>query len=140
LKRMNGKIMLADDDESVRRMVARVLESVGYEVLLARNNAEAVACFRRTQPDLILLDWDLAREDDWDALKAIRETNVVVPVAVMTTWPSQALPKEAAAVDALIAKPLELGLLLEFIENRLATHAERRNAEPTFESPRFQRL
>ncbi|HWI57213.1 MAG TPA: response regulator, partial [Bacillota bacterium] len=53
---MKKQILLADEDESVRKMVARVLETAGYAVALAHTGSEAVARVRDRPPDLVLLD------------------------------------------------------------------------------------
>src|SRR2546422_7401913 len=49
-------ILLVDNDAAVRESIARVLESEGYDVLLARNGWEAIARFVSLKPDLVLLD------------------------------------------------------------------------------------
>ena len=53
---MKRRILLADDDESVRIMVGRVLESEDYEVVLARTGREAISRALSGAPDLVLLD------------------------------------------------------------------------------------
>ena len=123
---MKKRILLADDDDSVRKMVARVLESAGYQVLQAATGREAVAQFRDGQPHLVLLDLKMPDQDGWRAFEEVNQQNCQVPVIVITAWPNQ---NEAAArrgIDALMEKPLDLPLLLQTIGNLLEEPRQKR--------------
>lgn len=117
---MKKRILLADDDESVRKMVARVLESAGYAPLLAATGREAVAKFRTGPPDLVLLDLKMPDQDGWKAFDEISRFDSLVPVIVITAWPNQYEQAVQRGIDALMEKPLDLPLLLQTIHNLLA--------------------
>jgi CheY-like chemotaxis protein len=120
------KILIADDDESVRKMVARVLESAGYTTLLASDGREAVAKTRSAQPDLILLDVKMPEQGGWAAFEQINRVAAMTPVIVITAWPNQYEPAAQRGIDALMEKPLDLPRLLETIELLLGeSEAER---------------
>ena len=116
---MTRKILLADDDESVRRMVARVLESAGYEVLMAGSVGEALEELRTGAPDLVLLDSELAGRSDADSCRKLRESHSAIPMVVITSWPDQQEQAVRQGAGALIQKPLDLPRLLELIRNLL---------------------
>jgi DNA-binding response OmpR family regulator len=116
---MTRKILLADDDESVRRMVARVLESAGYEVLLAGSVGEALEELRTGSPDLVLLDSELSHRADRDVCRKLRESHATVPMVVITSWPDQQEQSIREGPGALIEKPLDLHHLLELIRDLL---------------------
>jgi CheY-like chemotaxis protein len=113
------KILIADDDESVRKMVARVLESAGYDTLLAKDGREAVAKSRTAQPDLILLDVKMPEQGGWEAFEKISKAAGLIPVIVITAWANQYDQAVQRGIDALMEKPLDLPLLLQTIENLL---------------------
>ena len=113
------KILIADDDESVRKMVARVLESAGYGTLLAKDGCEAVAKSRTEEPDLILLDVRMPEQGGWEAFEEIGKAAGLIPVIVITAWPNQYEQAVQRGIDALMEKPLDLPLLLQTIENLL---------------------
>jgi DNA-binding response OmpR family regulator len=117
---MKKRILLADDDESVRRMVARVLESAGYAVMLAGTGAEAVSRFEAVRADLVLLDLKMPDEEGWAGFEQISRVNGMAPVIVMTAWPNQYERAVRRGVDALMEKPLDLPLLLQTIHKLLA--------------------
>jgi DNA-binding response OmpR family regulator len=114
------KILLADDDESVRRMVGRVLESEDYEVLLACNAEEAIKRTLTGAPDLVLLDLNMPGKDGWAAFELIDRIRPFVPVIVITARPNQYGYATQVGVDALMEKPLDLAILLTTIRDLLA--------------------
>ena len=132
---MKKKLLLADDDESVRKMVGRVLESTGYEVALAATAREAVAKFRAVRPDLVLLDVMMPEGDGWTAFSQISRIDTIVPVIVITAWPNQYELAVQKGIDALMEKPLDLPLLLQTIENLISEPIDQRTRRVT--DPKF---
>ena len=85
---MNKTILLADDDDSVRHTLGRVLQSEEYNVLLARTGREAVAEFLHNgPPDLVLLDLNMPDKDGWEAFHLMNRLEPIVPVIVITARP-----------------------------------------------------
>ncbi|HWX22085.1 MAG TPA: response regulator [Candidatus Binatia bacterium] len=117
---MKKTILLADDDDSVRKMVARVLETAGYSVTQAATGPEAVAKSRAREPDLILLDLKLPEQEGWQVFEQISRFNPLLPVVVITAWPNQYEEAIRRGIDALMEKPLDLPVLLQTIRDLLA--------------------
>lgn len=83
-----ANILVVDDEEDLRALVARVLVRAGYHVRVARDGLEGVeACFAEV-PDLVVLDVAMPRLDGWGALGRIRETSDV-PVIMLTAHASE---------------------------------------------------
>ena len=80
------KVLVADDDESVRESLRKLLHGEGYQVILAVNGAEAVAAFRREQAriDLLLVDLNMPLKNGWATLDRLREVNPSLPVFILT--------------------------------------------------------
>lgn len=78
-----GRILVIDDEEDVRTMVARLLEGEGYQVEQAANSDEAAACLNTRTPDLVILDVMLSSEDGFDVLASLRRTSNI-PVILVT--------------------------------------------------------
>lgn len=116
---MKKRILLADDDESVRIMVGRVLESEGYEVLLADGGREAVAQALAGSPNLILLDINMPDKDGWKTFELIDRVRPLMPVIVITARPNQHDYATRVGIDALMEKPLDLEVLLKTIRDLL---------------------
>ena len=116
---MKERILLADGDEPVRKMLARVLESAGYVVLHASTASQAASLLDSVQPHLLLLDMQSPQDDGWLACKAITHVAPNVPVIVITSWPNQSELALERGVDVLMEKPLDMSLLLKNIQELL---------------------
>jgi DNA-binding NtrC family response regulator len=125
---MNRKVLLVDGDESVRRMVARVLDSVGYDVLLADTGRPALEAFSSEHPDLVVVDLKAPGEGGWRDFDAIRKLDPHVPVVATTTWPNQYESAVQRGISALLEKPLDLPLLLDVIRGLLSERGQLRQS------------
>jgi DNA-binding response OmpR family regulator len=115
---MKNKILLADDDRSVRKSLSRALESEGFDVLTVEDGRAAVREFIAEAPDLVLLDLNMPDKDGWEAFDLIETLHSFVPVIIITARPNQFGRAKMAGADALMEKPLDLPLLLQTV-NRL---------------------
>lgn len=126
---MTAKILLADDDVSVRKMLCRLLEMENYQVLLAGTGRQAVATFHAHAPDLILLDLKMPDQDGWQALDKMSASGPMPPVVIITASPHQERRAAQCGADALLEKPLHLPLLLETIKGLLSFRAHSQERE-----------
>ena len=124
---MKKRILIADDDESVRRMVARVLESADYNVTLAGSDVEVVS--RAPAPHLLLLDLKRPDQASWAVIDQIGRLNTSAPIIVTSAWPNQSEVARDHGVAALMEKPLDPTVLLKSIQTLLEV-SERRATEP----------
>jgi PAS domain S-box-containing protein len=67
------RVLIADDIEDNRQLLAQMLEPVGFEIRMATNGAEAVEEFVQWQPNLILMDFRMPVMDGHEAIRRIRE-------------------------------------------------------------------
>jgi DNA-binding response OmpR family regulator len=125
---MGETILLADDDASVRTMIARVLASEHYQVLAASTGSEAASQFLNGPPDLVLLDLNMPEKDGWEAWRLMSTLHPLVPVIVITARPNQFAHAQEMGIDALMEKPLDLALLLRTIHDLLAEPDDQRIA------------
>ena len=103
------RILLADDDESIR-MVARLgLSREGYEVTLVEDGLAALEAARTQTFDALLLDWMLPGMDGIDVCRALKAdpATAPLPVVFLTAASHAGAHEEALAAGALgvIAKP-----------------------------------
>jgi DNA-binding response OmpR family regulator len=113
------KILLADDDASIRKALGQVLASEQYQVIQAASGSEAAAKFIGEQPDLVLLDLGLPDRDGWQIFDLMQNTRPDVPVIIITAKTHQYRRAAGMGVNAIMEKPLDLPVLLEAIRDYL---------------------
>ena len=129
-------ILLVEDNEVNRDMLARRLEKRGYRVVTAGDGAEAVARARAAVPDLVLMDMGLPVLDGWEATRQLRADPVTrrVPVIGLSAH-AMAADRDralAAGADDFDTKPVDFAQLVAKIETLLARG---RRAESAIERP-----
>jgi len=113
------RILLADDDASVRGSLATLLVGEGYLVLTATNGEQALQIASGAEVDLVLLDLNMPVKDGWATLQAFSYKHPAIPVVLITAQPNQLLSAVAAGVSALLEKPMDIPHLLDTVR-RLA--------------------
>ncbi|TYK65413.1 response regulator [Colwellia echini] len=98
-KLFTGKVLLAEDHDDNRRLIARLLVNLGLEVIVAKNGKEAVQLCVEQQPNLVLLDIQMPEMDGVEAFKALRELGCDKPIYALT----------ANAMSHEVSKYLDLG-------------------------------
>ena len=77
------KILVADDEASIRRILEARLSMIGYEIITATDGEEAIAAFNKHNPDLIVLDVMMPKIDGYGVTREIRRTSDV-PIIILT--------------------------------------------------------
>lgn len=113
------KVLVVDDDVSVRESVSKVLREEGYEVVLAADGNVALKQFAAHQIDLLLLDLGLPIKQGWDVFEQITTENPLIPVIIITGQADQYRMAVAAGVGALMEKPLDALHLLHTMRELL---------------------
>ncbi|MDF0513808.1 response regulator transcription factor [Agromyces sp. H3Y2-19a] len=113
------RILLADDDEQLQRALRITLAARGYDVLHARDGAEAIDQAANGHPDLILLDLGMPKVDGIDVIRAVRAWSSV-PILVLSGRTDSGEKVEAldAGADDYVTKPFAMDELLARIRAR----------------------
>ena len=101
---MKAKILLADDDEEVLAALNAVLQSEGYEVIVAKDGREAIERFHQGHVDIALLDLNMPVKGGWETFGRLTTIHPLLPVIVITARPDQYPLAVAAGVGALMEK------------------------------------
>ena len=117
------RILVAEDDMDIARLVQFQLQFSGYSVTLAPDGAEALKMARKEPPDLILVDWMMPVMDGLQTVKALKTDPALkqIPVILMTAR-AQGHDIQAginAGAAAYLVKPYPLELLISTIEEVL---------------------
>jgi CheY-like chemotaxis protein len=118
-----AKILIVEDNEMNRDMLARRLARRGYEVLVAVDGAEGIASAQKQVPDLILMDMSLPVVDGWEAARRLKADpgTASIPIVALTAHAMAGDRNKAlnAGCDAYQTKPVELPRLLETMQELL---------------------
>ncbi len=111
------RVLVVDDDEEIRRLIATALTDATYDVRSASGGAEALAQVRRERPHLVLLDVNMPNVNGWDVLAELRAAvGPETPVVVMTAGFMAQDRALASGAQGYMAKPFDLDDLLSIVE------------------------
>ena len=117
-----NRLMIVDDALIMRKRIAEIAASAGWEVVAeARDGEEAIEMYRREKPDLVTLDIVMPKLDGVSALKSIMHLDpdaCVVMVSAVNQKPKLVECIEVGAMDFII-KPFEKSALHAFFEKTL---------------------
>ena len=124
-------ILIAEDEERLRKIVVKYLASEGFRVLEAEDGGEALKLFDSNDIDLLILDVMMPRLDGWNVLKKVREDSAV-PVIMLTARDSEedTLFGFRLGTDDYVTKPFRTGELLARVK-ALLNRAGKLNREET---------
>jgi two-component system cell cycle response regulator DivK len=120
---MMSKILLVEDNEMNRDMLARRLERKGFEVVIAVDGQAGIDMASSASPDIILMDLSLPVIDGWEATRQIKADPATqsIPVIALTAHAMAGDEQKAleAGCDDYDTKPIDLKRLLDKIESLL---------------------
>ena len=112
-------VLLVEDNDDVREMMALALQLGGHEVWTARHGREALAVLRgRRRPDLILTDLMMPVMDGWELKAALaRDRDLAdVPVVAVSAVPAEYLQRTEGM--QMVPKPVDIDRLLNLVGER----------------------
>ncbi len=117
---VKGRVLVVDDDTALAEMLGIVLRTEGFEPVFCADGAKALAVFRETKPDLVLLDLMLPGRDGIDVCRSIRaESGVpIVMLTAKTDTVDVVLGLESGA-DDYVVKPFKPKELVARVRTRL---------------------
>lgn len=125
---MSERLLVVDDQASMREFLEIMLSQEGYEVLVAASGEEAFKMYREERPDLVLTDVKMPGMSGLDLIKEIHALDQAVPVVAITAYScadDAVLAVREGAYDYL-SKPFQVEDLRIVIRNALETRRLRR--------------
>jgi DNA-binding response OmpR family regulator len=122
-----SKVLIVDDEPSVRLVFRTTLEAAGYDVAEAAEGGAALGALRGGPVDLVFLDLRMPGMDGLEVLRHLRDVGDDVPVVIVTAHgdvPNAVEAMKLGAIDFL-AKPLSPAALRKAALEVLARHAQR---------------
>jgi CheY-like chemotaxis protein len=115
------RVLVIDDDRSVRQMFCDILTATGYAPQGVANGAEALAAFRPGAFDLVLTDYLMPGQNGLDVAAALRRLDARVPIILITGSQFDLEPRARALGVTVLAKPIDLDAFSQTVRAALAT-------------------
>ena len=106
---MQPQILIAEDEERMRKVLAMLLSNMGYKLQLAKDGLEALKLFQNNHFDVVITDLKMPRMNGEELLKKIKNLDSAIPVIIITAFCSIESAVEAMKAGAIdyITKPFE---------------------------------
>lgn len=129
-----SSILVVDDDVEVGEVIRRVLERGGFAVRVVNSAAAALAAVTESEPDVVITDVIMPRQNGVDLIKALRAHSVRIQVVAISgggsfgpsSYKPDAISTHAylaaarqAGASEVLSKPFDMGDLLEAVRNLL---------------------
>jgi signal transduction histidine kinase/DNA-binding response OmpR family regulator len=110
-------VVVADDDEIHRTLIADLLAPLGLTVMLAEDGRACLEIAARQAPDIVLIDLSMPGMTGWELARELRELHALVPIVVISADGRELKqpPADATHHDDTLSKPVSLPALLERI-------------------------
>jgi len=118
------RLLLADDDEGLRRIFARAFRADGFDVEVAEDGEAALRMLEEHRYDAVLTDISMPRVSGIELLRAVRERDADVPIVLMTGGPDLETALQAIEHGAFryLVKPVQLNELKSVVRRAAAFH------------------
>ncbi len=116
-----ARILVIDDEDSVRDILSRMLMTKGHQVAVASNGEEGIERFRSEPFDLVFTDLGMPKLSGWEVGKAIKGINPKVPIAMITGWGVE-LDREKlseSGIDLIVSKPFNFDQVIHLVSEAM---------------------
>lgn len=116
-----ARVLVIDDDESVRDILSRILETQGHQVIVACDGEEGIEQFKSEPFDLVFTDLGMPRLSGWEVGKTIKEIDPKVPIAMITGWGVE-LDREKmneSGINLIVSKPFNFDQVIQLVAEAL---------------------
>jgi PAS domain S-box-containing protein len=111
----HGLVLVADDETNVRSVTARMVQTLGFDVLTATDGDQALALYRERQAAIValILDYTMPHRDGYEALAAVRAINPTAIVIISSGYTEEDIARrfQDVAPNAYIQKPFTIAHL-----------------------------
>lgn len=119
-----ARILIADDELSMREMIALAVRLDGHQVVQAYDTGSAISQYALTQPDLLVLDLSMPGGGGTEVLGQLRSAGAQICPVVIVTGHLDSVPermRSGLGAYALIEKPFAIDTLREAVRGALAS-------------------
>lgn len=119
------KVLIVDDDPSIRGLLVAWLQDSGYRVITASDGLQALDQISRERPDLVLLDLTMPKLDGYGVVARVRDRLETRRLPIIALSADVRAPQKlnGLGVDGFVSKPFDLDELLDRVNQYVPTAA-----------------
>ncbi len=128
----SARILVIDDEASVRDILTRMLRIKGHHVVTASNGEEGIEIFKKGNFDLVFTDLGMPKVSGLEVGKAIKNIDSNIPVAMITGWGME-IEKEKLSengIDLVISKPFNFDQVIRLVSEAMKLKKTSKNNSP----------
>jgi signal transduction histidine kinase/ActR/RegA family two-component response regulator len=116
-----ARILVIDDEDSVRDILSRILKTKGHQVVVASDGEEGIHRFKSEPFDLVFTDLGMPKLSGWEVGKIIKEINPRVPIAMITGWGMEYDRKKLSesGIDLIVSKPFNFDQVIHLVSEAM---------------------
>jgi EAL domain-containing protein (putative c-di-GMP-specific phosphodiesterase class I) len=121
-EKKRARVLVVDDEPLMQKLMARLLRSRGYDVILSGGDAETPAVIAKGGFDLVITDLHMPQLNGMNVLRMVRDKNPDLPVILVTAAPSTetAISAVKLRATAYLTKPIDSTKLADEVQQALA--------------------
>ena len=118
-------VLIVEDEDPIREVIADVLQDHGYHTVRAANGADALELLETVRPDVMVLDLLMPVMHGWAFMESYIEKTNGHPIPIVVVSVNPALPRSfnRLGVKDVVAKPFEVDVLLDAVETAAGLNA-----------------
>lgn len=114
---IKGRVLIADDDNDNRTLLAFILEAEGWKITEARDGKEALEKAIQEQPDLVILDNRMPELTGLRVYEQLRQRGISIPVVFISAYSELRDLASTYGIRYFLIKPIEVPELITTIES-----------------------
>lgn len=110
-------VLIIDDEEEIRYLLAEILQQANYKVSIAKDGKEGLEKFRKENIDIVFTDLGMPDINGWEVAKEIKKLNPATPVVLISGWGRDLKDQDLTntGVDFLASKPFHIDEIFQIL-------------------------
>ncbi|MDB4959088.1 MAG: response regulator receiver protein [Myxococcales bacterium] len=113
--KIQGRVLIVDDDDDVREITQDMLERRGYEVVAVESGADALAYLAHDTPAVMLLDLEMDDVNGWEVIGALEKRPDFAKITIVVVSGSESTPPRGVQ---FLRKPFRIEALTDILVER----------------------
>ena len=115
------RVLVIDDEELVRNVLARMLSQANHRVTVAESGEEGIRLFNEKEFDIVLTDLGMPGMSGWEVCRTIKKISPHFPVGMITGWGMEVdqTKIEESGIDFVVSKPFDFSQILKEMNKTL---------------------